>query len=71
MLETVIVNELVVADEELPSVTLTEIICDPTALGVPEITPVFELSERPAGSDPEVIANKLEPLPPEDEMFSV
>lgn len=45
----------VLADSELASVTWTVKLFGPTAVGVPEIAPVAELRDNPAGKVPEEI----------------
>ena len=40
---------------EFASVTLTVKLLVPVAVGVPEITPVLAVSDKPAGNDPELI----------------
>jgi hypothetical protein len=64
--ETVIVKMEVVAVAVLESVTRIEILDDPVALGVPEMTPVDVFSERPAGRDPDARANMFPPEPPDE-----
>ena len=49
--------------EELEAVM--EAVKEPVAVGVPEITPVEELRERPAGREPEVTAKEVGVPPPE------
>ena len=66
-LATVMVKELVVAVAVLESVTLMASDEDPAAVGVPEITPVDEFSERPGGSEPLARAKVFPPDPPEVE----
>ena len=44
-----------VADTELASVTRTAKLLVPVPVGVPEITPVLEASDKPAGRVPEAI----------------
>ena len=63
-LATVMVKELVVAVAVLESVTRTVSDDDPAALGVPEIAPVDELRESPAGKEPETRAKEFPPDPP-------
>jgi len=40
---------------EFASVTLTVKLLVPVAVGVPEITPVLAVSDKPAGNEPELI----------------
>jgi len=40
---------------ESASVTLTVKLLVPVAVGVPEITPVLAVSDKPAGNEPELI----------------
>jgi hypothetical protein len=58
------VKELVVAVAVLESVTRTVSDDDPAALGVPEIAPVDELRESPAGNEPLARAKEFPPEPP-------
>jgi hypothetical protein len=46
------------------SVTDTVKVKEPSVVGVPEITPVVELSDKPAGKDPPVIAHVVAPTAP-------
>ena len=61
------VKELVVAVEVLESVTRMASEDDPAEVGVPEMTPLDVLSERPGGSEPLARAKVFPPDPPEVE----
>ena len=62
---TVIVKFDVVAVALFISVTLIARVDDPTVVGVPEMTPVAEASESPAGNEPEETAKERGVAPPE------
>ena len=47
------------------SVTVTEKLAVPVAVGVPEMTPVVVSSVRPAGSEPDNVHVEYEPVPPD------
>ena len=51
----------VVMDPEVDPVAVIVIVADDATVGVPEITPVDELMERPAGNAPVVTAYDTEP----------
>jgi len=67
-LATVIMNEEVDAVAVLLSVTRTETVDCPAAVGVPEIVAVFPEpeSDSPLGSDPESRVKVFPPDPPEE-----
>ena len=52
----------VVADPAVAPVPVTVIVLEEEAVGVPEITPVEELTDRPAGRVPEVTAYVTVPV---------
>ena len=64
----VIVKLDVFAVDPAPSVTRTVIAALPTAVGVPEISPVEVLRDKPAGSVPLKREYVLVPVPPEEEI---
>jgi hypothetical protein len=49
---------------EFASVTVTVKLLVPVAEGVPEITPVLAVSDKPAGKDPELIDHVKGDVPP-------
>jgi hypothetical protein len=48
----------------LESITPTVNVEPPLPVGVPVMAPVEEFSDRPAGSEPDVIEYVYEPVPP-------
>jgi hypothetical protein len=70
MVFTVMLKLLVETVAPLASVTDTVTVPEPETLGTPLISPVAGFSERPAGSDPAVMAYVYDPEPPLAERFS-
>ena len=59
-----VIAHVVVSDFPFESTTFTVKPKVPVFVGVPEMFPVDELSERPLGSDPDMIENVYPGVPP-------
>jgi hypothetical protein len=61
---TIVMLRALVPERELASVTCTVKLLVPVPVGVPEITPVLDASDSPAGSVPEVMDQLYGRVPP-------